>query len=96
MALTIAPNTGGYYSSWGSKTMKDKDLQGWVKDGDLNTAHGQTVKPLPFHGMSSYPYGENESYPSDKEHRDYLEKYNTRQVSTEAFTRALSDKDHRE
>ncbi len=35
MALTIAPNTGGYYSSWGSKTMEDKDLQGWVKDGDL-------------------------------------------------------------
>ena len=66
---------------------------GWVKDGDLNTAHGQTVEPLPFHGMSSYPYGEDESYPSDREHRDYLEKYNTRQVRTEAFTRALSDKD---
>ncbi|MDH5399682.1 MAG: FG-GAP-like repeat-containing protein, partial [Cyclobacteriaceae bacterium] len=23
---------------------------GWVKDGDLNTAHGNTVGPLPYHG----------------------------------------------
>ena len=29
---------------------------GWVKDGDLNTATGKTVFPLPFHGMSRYPY----------------------------------------
>ncbi len=58
---------------------------GWVKDGDLNTAHGQTVKPLPFHGMSSYPYGEDESYPSDKEHRDYLEKYKDAGISVELF-----------
>ena len=28
---------------------------GWLKDGDLNTARGQTVEPLPFHGMTSYP-----------------------------------------
>jgi len=62
---------------------------GWVKDGDLNTAHGQTVEPLPFHGMTSYPYGGDEAYPSDPEHRAYMEKYNTRYVGTEAFTRAL-------
>jgi tetratricopeptide (TPR) repeat protein len=62
---------------------------GWVKDGDLNTAHGQTVEPLPFHGMSSYPYGEDEAYPSDPEHQEYRETYNTRYVGTEAFTRAL-------
>ena len=30
---------------------------GWLKDGDLNTAYGKTVEPLPFHGMSSYPEG---------------------------------------
>ncbi len=24
---------------------------GWVKDGDLNTATGNSVLPLPFHGM---------------------------------------------
>jgi tetratricopeptide (TPR) repeat protein len=62
---------------------------GWVKDGDLNTAFGQTVEPLPFHGMTRYPYGPDESYPSDPEHRSYLEKYNTRKVETGTFTRAL-------
>jgi hypothetical protein len=62
---------------------------GWVKDGDLNTAHGQTVEPLPFHGMTRYPYGPDESYPTDPEHRSYLEKYNTRRVETDTFTRAL-------
>ena len=58
---------------------------GWVKDGDLNTALGQTVEPLPFHGMSRYPYGKNEHYPSDKKHMDYQEKYNTREVGTVEF-----------
>ena len=62
---------------------------GWVKDGDLNTAHGQTVEPLPFHGMTRYPYGDEEIYPSDPEHQRYLKVYNTRVVDTEAFTRAL-------
>ena len=58
---------------------------GWVKDGDLNTALGQTVEPLPFHGMSQYPYGKNEHYPVDKTHKAYQEKYNTRVVGTEDF-----------
>ncbi|MDF1574768.1 MAG: FG-GAP-like repeat-containing protein [Bacteroidales bacterium] len=62
---------------------------GWVKDGDLNTAHGQTVEPLPFHGMSRYPYGPEEAYPSDPEHKRYLEEYNIRVVDTEVFTRSL-------
>ncbi len=62
---------------------------GWVKDGDLNTAHGQTVEPLPFHGMSSYPYGPEESYPSDDLHQEYLRNYNTRVVDNKEFTRSL-------
>jgi len=62
---------------------------GWVKDGDLNTAHGQTVLPLPFHKMPSYPYGRNVAYPADKEHRGYQQKYNTRKVSTLDFRNAL-------
>jgi Tfp pilus assembly protein PilF len=65
---------------------------GWVKDGDLNTATGQTVDPLPFHAMSCYPYGPDESYPNDKEHREYMEKYNTRQVTTRDFRRVIADK----
>jgi len=63
--------------------------EGWVKDGDLNTAYGQTVAPLPFHKMPSYPYGKNVAYPSDKEHREYQQKYNTRKVSTDEFRNAL-------
>ena len=63
--------------------------EGWVKDGDLNTAHGQTVGPLPFHKMPSYPYRSNIVYPSDKAHKEYQEKYNTRKVSTDDFTNAI-------
>lgn len=63
--------------------------EGWVKDGDMNTAYGQTVTPLPFHNMPSYPYHGNVSYPNDKAHRDYQEKYNTRKISTETFRNAI-------
>ena len=62
---------------------------GWVKDGDLNTAHGQTVAPLPFQEMTAYPYGPNESYPGDEEHATYLRTYNTRKVTAERFKRFL-------
>ena len=64
---------------------------GWVKDGDLNTASGQTVAPLPFHGMTRYPYGPDESYPSDQAHKKYLEEYNTREVTAEGFRDAISN-----
>ncbi len=53
---------------------------GWIKDGDLNTAFSDTVDPLPFHGMSGYPYGENEVYPDDADHRAYRKIYNTRHL----------------
>jgi hypothetical protein len=62
---------------------------GWLKDGDLNTAQGKTVLPLPFHGMSSYPFGEGENYPMDYEHRLYLNNYNTRKVTNENYRRVL-------
>ncbi len=51
---------------------------GWVKDGDLNTGFSQTVEPLPFQGMSGYPYPDGESYPDTPKHRTYRETYNTR------------------
>ncbi len=53
-------------------------VDGWAKDGDLNTAYSQTVEPLPFHGMSAYPYPATESYPDTPAHRQYREEYNTR------------------
>ncbi|HEV2354214.1 MAG TPA: hypothetical protein VGR89_08225, partial [Puia sp.] len=63
--------------------------EGWVKDGDLNTAYGQTVAPLPFHGMRQYPYGAGTSYPQDPAHRRYNRLYNTRLVRPEDFRDAL-------
>jgi len=66
--------------------------EGWVKDGDLNTADGQTVAPLPFHKMPAYPYSKNIAYPTDKEHREYQQKYNTRKVTTSDFKNALKPK----
>lgn len=53
---------------------------GWDKDGDINTLTSQTVEPLPFHGMSAYPYPDTEHYPDDEAHRRYRLEYNTRRV----------------
>ena len=53
---------------------------GWDKDGDINTLTSQTVEPLPFHGMSAYPYPETERYPDDEAHQQYRREYNTRRV----------------
>jgi len=53
-------------------------VDGWAKDRDANTAHGQSTDPLPFHGMSQFPYRPDEQFPNDKEHREYLARYNTR------------------
>ena len=53
-------------------------LDGWAKDADPNTMFSQTVEPLPFHGMTGYPYGEGEHYPDDDAHDAYRRKWNTR------------------
>lgn len=53
-------------------------VEGWAKDSDPNTAYSQTVEPLPFHGMSQYPYAARERYPDDSGHAEYREQYNTR------------------
>lgn len=38
------------------------------------------VDPLPFRGMSGYPYPSTESYPYDAAHQAYLQQYNTRLI----------------
>lgn len=49
--------------------------EGWVKDADMNQAIRETVTPLPFHGMSGYPYDESkESHP----HPDFVAEWLTR------------------
>jgi tetratricopeptide (TPR) repeat protein len=65
---------------------------GWVKDGDLNTATGNTVLPLPFHGMKSYPPGKNDVYPGDPELQQYNREYNTRIVTRDNFINAIKEK----
>jgi cytochrome c-type biogenesis protein CcmH/NrfG len=51
---------------------------GWVKDGDINTTAGQTVAPLPYHGMTAYPDAPGHRPPDDAEFRRYLAEYQTR------------------
>ena len=53
-------------------------VDGWAKDADANTAFSQTVEPLPFHGMSRYPYPVGEHFPDDPVHALYRAHYNTR------------------
>lgn len=62
---------------------------GWVKDGDLNTAAGQTVAPLPYHSMKAYPPSENDRYPKDLKLSDYNKNYNTRIVSQSTFQNSI-------
>ncbi len=53
-------------------------VDGWAKDRDPNTAYSESVEPLPFHGMSRYPYPAGEHYPRDAVHDGYQRTYNTR------------------
>jgi hypothetical protein len=65
------------------------EIDGWAKDSDPNTAFSSTVEPLPFHGMSAYPYRASEHYPEDELHRRYRREYNTRPALR--LLRPLSD-----
>jgi Flp pilus assembly protein TadD len=53
---------------------------GYEKDMDFYAYHGDTVDPLPFRDMLTYPYP-GQSFPSDAEHLNYLLEYNTRFMS---------------
>jgi Flp pilus assembly protein TadD len=59
-------------------------LDGWAKDRDPNTLEALNVEPLPFHGMSGFPYGPgwgegaDERYPVTEEHCAYRREWNTR------------------
>jgi len=56
---------------------------GFSKEMDINSAIPDQVSPLPFHGMSRYPYADPETYPMTAARRAYMDKYNTRLVTTE-------------
>ncbi len=53
-------------------------VDGWAKENEANTAFGDSVYPLPFHGMSGYPYGPDEHYPDSPLHQSDLEQYHIR------------------
>src|SRR5262249_42337922 len=56
---------------------------GFSKEMDINSASPDQVGPLPFHGMSKYPYSWPEHYPLTEKRRRYLETYNTRIVTSQ-------------
>ncbi len=57
---------------------RDFILYSWGYYKNKYYGTGGTVEPLPFNGMSSYPYPDGENYPNDDEHTAYLNEYNTR------------------
>ncbi|MGE5193761.1 MAG: hypothetical protein ACM3U2_14795, partial [Deltaproteobacteria bacterium] len=62
---------------------------GWDKDNDLNVVTSQAVDPLPFQGMSGYPYRADEQFPETPRHREYLRKYQTREQFPLKFWREV-------
>jgi tetratricopeptide (TPR) repeat protein len=55
---------------------------GFSKEMDINSASPDWLEPLPFHGMTRYPYSWPEHYPLTEARRRYIEKYNTRVVAS--------------
>jgi len=53
---------------------------GYEKDMDFYAYRGDTVEPLPFSAMKTYPYSK-QSFPDDADHLNYLLEYNTRFMS---------------
>ena len=73
-ADAFGPVPAGYRRTFLLKT------DSYCKDMDLYTAFGDTVEPLPFHSMTSYPYGPEQRYPDNEKTRAYRREYNTRRV----------------
>jgi hypothetical protein len=59
---------------------------GFSKEMDINSASPDQVAPLPFHGMSRYPYQWPERYPLTEARRRYIESYNTRVVTSQVLS----------
>ena len=59
---------------------------GYSKEMDINSAIPDQVLPLPFHGMSGYPYPSRESYPMTAARQAYIDRYNTRVVRAEMLS----------
>ncbi|WP_417386242.1 FG-GAP-like repeat-containing protein [Gimesia sp.] len=62
---------------------------GWDKDANLHTILGQSVEPLPFREMKSYPYP-TEVYPDEKLLQQDREIYHTRRQNSARFWQSLA------
>ena len=62
---------------------------GWDKDADRNTWEARQMEPLPFHGMSGYPYGPGETFPETPALTDYRRTWLTRRVEAPPPAAAL-------
>jgi hypothetical protein len=53
---------------------------GYSKEMDINSASPDQVEPLPYHGMTRYPYAAPDHFPDTPALRRYRARYNTRIV----------------
>tara|TARA_B100001971_G_C18062650_1_gene468794 strand:+ start:100 stop:570 length:471 start_codon:yes stop_codon:yes gene_type:complete len=53
-------------------------LDGWAKDRDHSCVNVEFTEPFPFHGMSGFPYGEDEAFPDDEAHQQWRREWLTR------------------
>jgi hypothetical protein len=58
---------------------------GWLKDFDMNGGSSEAAGPLPFDGMSTYPYRAPETYPRTPEGEAFLRDFMTRTVDGAAY-----------
>jgi tetratricopeptide (TPR) repeat protein len=58
---------------------------GFVKDMDFAGAESFAVAPLPFHGMTGYPYPVAQKYPQSSQHLEYELEYNDRFIFAPAL-----------
>ncbi|MFK7843694.1 MAG: FG-GAP-like repeat-containing protein [Rhodothermales bacterium] len=65
---------------------------GWVKDGDYNTAFSKTVRPLPTHKNPSYDTAPTTlaEDPVYQQHKADWQTYHTRYVEADAFRKVLA------
>jgi Tfp pilus assembly protein PilF len=75
-AATAAPPPAG----WTRTFLLFAD--GYSKEMDINSASPDEVAPLPFHGMTRYPYAAHEHYPDTPAHQRYQARFNTRIVGS--------------
>lgn len=61
-------------------------LDGWIKDGNPSTYTGDTVEPLPYRAMKSYPPLAEKGITDDPSYAEYLLEWNTRPLRRDNAT----------